>query len=665
MTVTTTYLNTAFGHTGNNTVITVPTCTEEGYTTYICSVCGCYVGEYISATDHSLDQNGVCIACGVAGDIVIDLWDSNHDSWSGCALEIYEDGELIGTATIDHGSSKQVTIQVTIDYYPGREYTFQWVTGSYASECSFEICLNDEILFSATSSDCEGFTIGQVVYTLESACIHSYEAATTAPTCTEEGYTTYTCTLCGHFYKDDTVPATGHSYDAVITAPTCTEEGYTTYTCTLCGHSYQGDTVSVIDHSYEAAVTAPTCLEEGYTTYTCTVCGDSYVDDAVSATGHSFDDWKQDKIPTCDQKGSISRKCVYCEEREYIEVAALGHSYSDGYCTACGAKDPDYVEILKPEITMSYPSLSFEDEIFYNVYYTVDDASNIVEMGLITFGSKLTDGTMADAVDVIPGYINSGNTYMVHTNGIPAKNLGDALYFKIYAKLSDGSYVYSDVAGYHAVAYANTVLNNASSSAKAKALVVAMLNYGAAAQEHFGYKTDALMNASLTAEQQALVKAYDSSMVQDVVKADASKTGIFKMNGGYSNAYPTVSFEGAFSINYYFTPNKSVDDGLTFYYWDAETYNSVSKLTAQNATGRITMVSDGKGNWGAAVEGIAAKDMDSTIYVAGIYTSNGTSYPTNVIAYSLGNYCKTVAANGEAFGAATAVYGYYAKAYFA
>ena len=108
-----------------------------------------------------------------------------------------------------------------------------------------------------------------------------------------------------------------------------------------------------------------------------------------------------------------------------------------------------------------------------------------------------------------------------------------------------------------------------------------------------------------------------------------------------------------------------MDSAPTFYYWDAETYNSVSKLTAQNATGKITMVSDGKGNWGAAVEGIAAKDMDSTVYVAGIYTSNGTSYPTNVIAYSLGNYCKTVAANGEAFGAATAVYGYYAKAYFA
>ena len=153
-------------------------------------------------------------------------------------------------------------------------------------------------------------------------------------------------------------------------------------------------------------------------------------------------------------------------------------------------------------------------------------------------------------------------------------------------------------------------------------------------------------------------------MVADVVKADSKKVGSFVMNGGYSNIYPTVSFEGAFSINFYFTPNKSVDSAPVMYYWDAATYNSVSKLTPENATGVITMKQDGS-NWGAAVEGIAAKSIDETIYVAGFYTSNGVSYPTNIISYSLGNYCKTIAANGEAFGAATAVYGYYAKAYFA
>ena len=57
--------------------------------------------------------------------------------------------------------------------------------------------------------------------------------------------------------------------------------------------------------------------------------------------------------------------------------------------------------------------------------------------------------------------------------------------------------------------------------------------------------------------------------------------------------------------------------------------------------------------------------MDETVYVAAVYTSNGVSYPTNIVSYSLGLYCKTLANGGNAFGAATAVYGYYAKAYFA
>lgn len=40
---------------------------------------------------------------------------------------------------------------------------------------------------------------------------HEYLPKVTAPTCTDAGYTTYTC-ACGKSYKDDEVPATGHKY---------------------------------------------------------------------------------------------------------------------------------------------------------------------------------------------------------------------------------------------------------------------------------------------------------------------------------------------------------------------------------------------------------------------------------------------------------------------
>ena len=318
-----------------------------------------------------------------------------------------------------------------------------------------------------------------------------------------------------------------------------------------------------------------------------------------------------------------------------------------------------------PTISLSYPTLSFEDQIQYNVYYTLSDNSNIVQMGLITFDSKLSGGTMRDAVEVIPGYWGDGTSFMVHTNGIPAKKLGDALYFKVYAELADGTYIYSDVAGYNAIAYAKTILSSSTTSAKAKALVVAMLNYGAASQTQFGYKTDSLMNSFLTDAGKSLAADYTDAMVAPVVAADSTRAGHFVMNKtAFTGAYPTVSFEGAFSINYYFTTGLTPDNGITFCYWDADTYNSVARLTTANATGKVQMTKDGD-RWYASVEGIAAKDMDETIYVAAIYKCDGVTYTTSVIAYSLGKYCQTMAASGNELGAAAAVYGYYAKAYFA
>lgn len=50
-----------------------------------------------------------------------------------------------------------------------------------------------------------------------------------------------------------------HDYSSTITPPTCTEEGYTTYTCKFCTNSYKADPTNKISHSYNEDV--------------CTVCG--------------------------------------------------------------------------------------------------------------------------------------------------------------------------------------------------------------------------------------------------------------------------------------------------------------------------------------------------------------------------------------------------------
>ena len=104
-----------------------------------------------------------------------------------------------------------------------------------------------------------------------------------------------------------------HSYQTVTVAPTCTEQGYTTYTCAECGDSYVDDYVDALGHNYESVVTDPTCTEQGYTTHTCANCGDSSVDTYVDALGHDMGAWIPDGA---GQERSDCGRCDYYETRE-------------------------------------------------------------------------------------------------------------------------------------------------------------------------------------------------------------------------------------------------------------------------------------------------------------------------------------------------------------
>ena len=52
---------------------------------------------------------------------------------------------------------------------------------------------------------------------------------------------------------EDNQPEHDHDYNAVVTSPTCSSEGYTTYTCN-CGDSYVSDRVDPTNHVYNSAV---------------------------------------------------------------------------------------------------------------------------------------------------------------------------------------------------------------------------------------------------------------------------------------------------------------------------------------------------------------------------------------------------------------------------
>lgn len=72
---------------------------------------------------------------------------------------------------------------------------------------------------------------------MSNTCEHDYEMVETVePTCVENGYTKYVCTLCSHEYKGDIVNALGHTPgDWIIdVAPTATQTGIRHNECVVC-----------------------------------------------------------------------------------------------------------------------------------------------------------------------------------------------------------------------------------------------------------------------------------------------------------------------------------------------------------------------------------------------------------------------------------------------
>ena len=414
------------------------------------------------------------------------------------------------------------------------------------------------------------------------------------------------------------------------------------------------------DHEYVQTVMAPTCTQGGYTEYVCS-CGVSYVTDLTPAAEHKYTITRTD--PTCVESGSIKSVCSACGDTKTTVLFASGHSFASGVCTKCGALNP----VTQPTLTLKAPTLEFKDMITVNAMFEATNLDSVIEMGMITYSAKVSSWSVGTAEYVIPGttYDAATGRYIATSQGIHAKYLGDTVYLAVYAKLTDGSYVYSKLASYSPVQYATGKLKG--DDVPLKQLVVAMLNYGAAAQLHFGHNVQSLANGTLTAEQIAWPESYRSDMVATVASASTEKQGAFANNQGFSKRYPSISFEGAFCINYFFTPSYAPDNGITLYYWSAADYEAAELLTAANATGTMKLEDIGNGQYRGDITGIAAKALSEAVYVAAAYKSNGTVWTSGVLDYSIGAYCASQSTKGGTIAdlaMATAVYGYHAKQYF-
>ena len=153
-----------------------------------------------------------------------------------------------------------------------------------------------------------------------------------APSCTETGLTQGKhCSVCGEvLVAQQTVEALQHDYEPAVTDPTCTAQGYTTYTCSRCGDNYIADYVEPIAHAYgEWSVTPATCIVAGEQTRTCSVCGDIQTE-TIPAPGHT--EAIDAAVPaTCTETGLTEGKhCSVCGEILVAQqpTQALGHTHN-------------------------------------------------------------------------------------------------------------------------------------------------------------------------------------------------------------------------------------------------------------------------------------------------------------------------------------------------
>ena len=172
-----------------------------------------------------------------------------------------------------------------------------------------------------------------------------------APTCTQKGSVTETCT-CGAT-RSTVVSATGHTVTKVEATPaTCEHEGNVEYYKCVndnCGALFlkEGDdyvptTIEDVTlpkaHTYGELIAEveATCTATGTAAhYECSTCGTLFVDVdgvktevtaeelVIAAKGHSYGEWTLTDEPTQTETGSAKRTCTVCGDEETTVVAVL------------------------------------------------------------------------------------------------------------------------------------------------------------------------------------------------------------------------------------------------------------------------------------------------------------------------------------------------------
>lgn len=401
-------------HIWKKTGTVAATCTDTGKTEYTCTVCGQTKTTTIKALGHKYETVSTDDATCTTPKTVHKECTRCHDKKDETS------GEALGhnwRTSSDKNSKTCIRCKTT--------HIHTWDEGKY----SVEPTCKDAGKKFFTCTDC-GDTKTVAVKSLG----HDYQLVRTDPaTCTTPAINHYACSRCEDKVdqEDKDHPALGHDWKKnddgtvtcqrcgqthehkwnteVISEASCTTDGVTRHTCSICGDTYDdvvkgghkwtykktGTNTSVClctvcgktkEHDFsifsdkESEKKAPTCTKAGMVVATCADCGRRrwVYDETRPALGH---DWKDNgdgtatcqregcgkshthtldegevtKKPSCEEKGVKTYRCTEtnCNYTKTEDIAATGHTWDVGKtttkatctkdgvttytCTACGA----------------------------------------------------------------------------------------------------------------------------------------------------------------------------------------------------------------------------------------------------------------------------------------------------------------------------------------
>lgn len=336
----------------NQGEVALPTCTRGGFTTYTCQLCkhaisgeptealghnyGSFTADYVGVENfenHTHTHTRTCKRCG----------DLDTEACSDTTQAVIEPSCTTGGYTTSTCNTCGSVHETKRTEALGHSFG-QWT-------------------YDASAADVHTQTCGTCGAVEKQACL--YDGVVTLPTCTDNGYTTHTCSVCAHAYVDAQTDAYGHSYGdwsydggqsrththvcsrcenaetkpcemvTVTQAETCTTDGSVTETCKHCLISFTSEGAKLLGHDFSefaddgsgnhvrvcnrcgadekephvydtTTISEADCLNARVVKSTCTVCNSSYNESVGEALGHFWPDWtaKADKhVRTCLRNG--------------------------------------------------------------------------------------------------------------------------------------------------------------------------------------------------------------------------------------------------------------------------------------------------------------------------------------------------------------------------